>query len=147
MHRENAFGLAGLSFNSDSKCKVDNDTFIVLLEKEIADNAESPKFSLISSLFKIVSSFSYGNSAPENGFSINKYLIQMHRTALNSDSTEVLRFVKDTISSYRGILNIHITKSLLQSASKVYWSKQTKQRSKKKLKILSIEKLKRKEIL
>ena len=117
---ENAFELAVLPFNSDSKCKVDTDTLIVLLEKEIADDAGSPKFPSIASLFKIVSSFSHGNNTPENGFSVNKYLIQMHGTALNSDTIEALRFVKDTILSYRGILNIQITKSLLQSTKLAY---------------------------
>ena len=102
---ENAFELAGLPFNSDSKCKVDIDILIVLLEILIVDNAGSPKFPSIT---------------PENGFSINKYLIQMHGTSLNSDTIEVLRFVKDTILSYRGILNIQITKSLLQSAKLAY---------------------------
>ena len=64
---ENAFELAGLPFNSDSKCKVDIDTLIVSLEKEIVDDAGSPKLPSIASLFKIVS-FSHANSAPENGF-------------------------------------------------------------------------------
>ena len=58
------FEVAGLPFNSDSKCKVDIDTLIVLLEKKIVDHAGSPKFNLIASLFKIISSFSHGNSAP-----------------------------------------------------------------------------------
>ena len=44
----------------------------------------------------------------------------MHGTALNSDTIEALRFVKDTILSYGGIFNIQITKSLLQSAKCAY---------------------------
>ena len=120
LYWENAFELAGLPFNSDSKCKVDIYTLIVSLEKKIVDDAGSPKFPSIASLFKIVSSFSHGNSAPENGFSINKYLIQLHGTAFNSDTIEALRFVKDTILSYGGILNMQITKSLLQSAKLAY---------------------------
>ena len=46
---ENAFELAGLPFNSDSKCKVDIDALIVSLEKEIVDHAGSPKFPSIAS--------------------------------------------------------------------------------------------------
>ena len=140
MYWENAFELASLPFNSDSKCKVDIDTLIVSLEKKIVDDAGSPKFPSIASLFKIVSPSSHGNSTPENGFSINKYLIQMHGTTLSSDIIEALRFVKDTILSYGGIFNTQITKSLLQSAK-------LKILSVEKLKILSVEKLKRKEIL
>ena len=44
----------------------------------------------------------------------------MHGTALNSDTIEALRFVKDTILSYGGILNIQITKSFLQSVKLAY---------------------------
>ena len=136
---ENTFELAGLTFNSESKYKVDIDTLVVSLEKEIVDNAGSPKFPSIASLFKIVSSFSHGNSAPENGFSINKCMIQMHGTALNSDTIEALRFVKDIIlssevsSTYKSpslccnLLNLltHDMKQNLQQ-SKDYWSKQAK---------------------
>ena len=116
---ENAFELAGLPLNSDSKCKVDIDALIVSLQKEIVDDAGSPKFPSIASLIKIVS-FSHGNSSPENGFFINKYLIQIHGTFLNSDTIEALRFVKGTILSYGGVLNIQITKSLLQSTKLAY---------------------------
>ena len=130
---EIAFELAGLPFNSDSKCKVDTDNLIILLEKEIVDDAGSPKFPSIASLFWIVSSFSHGNSAPGNGFSINKYLIQMHGTALNSDTIEALRFVKDTILSYGGILNIQITKSLFQSAKLAYSRYEAKLAAKQRL--------------
>ena len=129
---EIAFELAGLP-NSDSKFKVDTDNLIVLLEKEIVDDAGSPKFPLIASLFWIVSSFSQGNSTPENGFSINKYLIQMHGTALNSDTIEALRIVKDTILSYGGILNIQITKSLFQSAKPAYSRYEAKLAAKQRL--------------
>ena len=116
---ENAFELAGLPFNSDSKCKVDIDALIVSLQKEIVDDAGSPKFPSIASLIKIVS-FSHGNSSSENGFFINKYLIQIHGTFVNSDTIEALRFVKGTILSYGGVLNIQITKSLLQSTKLAY---------------------------
>ena len=116
---ENAFELAGLPFNSDSKCKVDIDALIVSLQKEIVDDAGSPKFPSIASLIKTVS-FSHGNSSSENGFFINKYLIQIHGTFVNSDTIEALRFVKGTILSYGGVLNIQITKSLLQSTKLAY---------------------------
>ena len=72
-------------------------------------------------------------TAPGNGFSINKYLIQMHGTALNSDTTEALRFVKDTILSYGGILNIQITKSLFQSAKLAYSRYEAKLAAKQRL--------------
>ena len=117
---ENVFQLAGLPFNTESKCKFDINTLIISLEKKIVDVAGSRKFPCIASLFKIVSSFSHGNSVPENGFSFNKYMIQLRGTVFNSETIAALRFVKDTILSYEGILNIPITKSLLQSAKLSY---------------------------
>ena len=75
----------------------------------------SSKFPCITSFFKIVSSLSQGNSAPENGFSINKYMIQLHGTSIGPDTIEALRFVKDSILSYRSILDIPITNFLLQA--------------------------------
>ena len=51
-----------------------SDNFIKLLEKKIVIDAGSPNFPKIASLFKIASSFSHGNKAPENAFqSINMW--------------------------------------------------------------------------
>ena len=85
---ENAFELAGLPFNTESKCKLDIDTLMVSRKKKIFNDAGSPKFPHTTSLFKIVSSFSHGNSVPENRFSTNKYMIQLHGTALDSNIIE-----------------------------------------------------------
>ena len=57
----------------------------------------------------------------------------MHGTALNSDTIEALRFVKDTILSYGGILNIQITKSLFQSAELAYSRYEAKLAAKQRL--------------
>ena len=66
-------------------------------------------------LLHLFSSLLHGSSAPENGFSINKHIIQLHGTSLDPDTIEVLRFVKDTILSFESILDILITKSFIQS--------------------------------
>lgn len=80
-----------------------------MLQKKAVDDALLPKFPHIASLFKIVSSFLYENSASENAFSINKYMIQLHGTAVDSDIIDALRFVKGTILNYEGMLNVPIT--------------------------------------
>ena len=136
---ENAFGLAGLPFNTVSKCKLDIDALIISLEKKIAGNVGSRNFPYIAFLSKIVSYFSHRSSAPKNGFSISKYMAQLYGTAFDSDEFEAMRLAKDTILSYGGFLNVSITKLLLQLAKLVYlqyntnlqqngdyWSKQTK---------------------
>ena len=93
----------------------DIDTLINSFETKILNDSGSPKFPIITSLFKVVSSLSHGSSGPENGFSINKHIFQLHGTSLDLDTIEALRFVKDTILSFGPILDIPITKSFIQS--------------------------------
>ena len=107
--QENTSEIAGLPFNTESKCKLNIDTLIISLQKKAVDDALSPKSPHIASLFKIVSSFLYENSASENAFSINKYMIQLHGTAVDSDIIDALRFVKGTILNYEVMLNVPIT--------------------------------------
>nr|XP_047123684.1 uncharacterized protein LOC124806649 [Hydra vulgaris] len=112
---EKAFQLAGLPIVSKLLCSFDIDTLINSFETKILNDSGSPKFPNITSLFKVVSSLSHGNSAPENGFSINKHIIQLHGTSLDPETIEALRFVKDTILSFGSILDIPITKLFIQS--------------------------------
>ena len=46
---------------------------------------------------KCVLSISHGNSAPENGFSINKHILDIYGHSLKEDTIEALRVVKDAI--------------------------------------------------
>ena len=79
----NTSEIAGLPFNTESKCKLNIDTLIISLQKKAVDDALSPKFPHIASLFKIVSSFLYENSTSENAFSINKYMILSYEGMFN----------------------------------------------------------------
>ena len=56
----------------------------------------------------------HGNSTPENGFSINKYMLQYTITI------EALRFMKGTIFSFGVTLSIPIMKVLLESSKLAY---------------------------
>jgi len=58
---------------------------------------------------------SYGNAAPENGFSINKNIIGIHGPSIQADTIEALRIVRDTILNYDSIFNVPITRSLMDS--------------------------------
>ena len=104
----------------EGKSGLDIDKLIVSPERTILDDYGLPKFPLITSLFKIAASLSYGNSAPENGFSINKYMLQLHRNSISPDTIEVLWFMKDTILSFGGISSIPIVKALLESSKLAY---------------------------
>ena len=88
--------------------------------KDIVDESGLPKFPLIVSMFQAVAFISHGNSAPESGFSINKYMLKLHGNSLAPDTMEAIRFVKDTILSYGGFLEVPVTKPLLESAKLTY---------------------------
>ena len=65
----------------------------------------------------------HGNADPERGFSINKYLLQVHGSQIKEDTIEAVRLVKDQIIKRNGIMNVPITKDWLkscQSASQKY---------------------------
>ena len=114
---EKAFQLCGLPGDEETHHpSFDVDMFINSLENKILSDTGSSKFPCITSLFKIASSLSHGNSAPENGFSINKYMIQLHGTSIDPGTIEALRFVKDYILSCGSILDIAITKSFTLSS-------------------------------
>ena len=117
---EKAFQLADIPIIGEKKSGFDVDKLKNSLEKSILDDDNSPKFPNILALFKAVASISHGNSATENGFSINKYILQLHGNSLAPDTIEALRFVKDTILAYGNFLDIPITKSLLESAKLAY---------------------------
>ena len=130
---EKAFQLADLPVISvQASSGLDIDKLIAFLEDVIDDNGLS-KFAFITSLFKIIASLSHGNSAPENGFSINKHMLQLHGTSLSAETIEALRFVKDTILSFGGILNIPITKNMLEKAKLAYSRYQAELEAKRQL--------------
>ena len=132
---EKAFQLYGLPGDEETHHpSFDVDIFINSSENKILSDTASSKFPCITSLFKIVLSLSHGNSAPENGFSINNYMIQLRGTSIGPDTIEALRFVKGSILSYGSILDISITKSLLQAAKLAHSRYQDDLEVKRKLK-------------
>ena len=54
-------------------------------------------------------SLSHGNSAPENVFSINKFIIGLHGDSIQVHSIEALRMVKDAILIHGSIFGVPIT--------------------------------------
>ena len=58
---------------------------------------------------------SYGNSAPENGYSINKAMLDIHGYSLDESTIKALWFAKDAILKHSSILDIPIARSLLDN--------------------------------
>ena len=87
----------------------------MLYLQKLNSSDDQPKHPFLVSLFKLVLSISHGNSAPENGFSINKAMLDIHGYSLGESTIEALRFVKDAILKHSSILDIPITRSLLDN--------------------------------
>ena len=117
---EKAFEVAGLVMPKDNeqekKENCDIELFVSYVEKNLNDDGR-PKYPFLCALFKCLLSLSHGNSAPENGFSINKYLLDIHGSSLHENTIEALRLVKDGILKHGSILEVPITKEMFISVS------------------------------
>ena len=113
---ENAFLVAGLEKISESTAvsKFDIEKLVHHLEN-LCDSSGSVKFPILSAFMKFVLSISHGNSAPESGFSTNKHVLDIHGHSLKEDTIEALRVVKDAILCYPSLLDIPVTKEMLQN--------------------------------
>ena len=111
---EEAFMLAGVDSVTKESPKCDMVKFVLHLEKLVGSDGK-PKYAFLVSLFQVILSISHGNSAPENGFSINKAMLDAHGNSLGESTIEALRFVKDAILRYPSILDIPVTRSLIDN--------------------------------
>ena len=109
---EVAFHLAGVDHISKELPICGMEKFVLYLQKLNSSDGQS-KYPFLVSLFKLVLSISHGISAPENGFSINKALLDIHGYSLGESTIEPLRFVKDAILKHSSILDNPLTRSLL----------------------------------
>ena len=73
------------------------------------------KYPQLFSLIRIVLSLSHGNAYPEQGFSINKQLMESHGYATGSKTIASLRMVKDKLYRVGGVLNLPLTVELFHS--------------------------------
>ena len=114
LYWEVAFHLAGVDHISKKLPTCDMEKFVLYLQMLYSSDGE-PKYPFLVLLFKLVLSISHGNKAPENGFSINKAMLDIHGYSLGESTIEALRFVKDAILKHSSILDIPITRSLLDN--------------------------------
>ena len=139
LYWEVAIHLTGVDHISKELPICDMEKFVLYLQKLNSSDGQ-PKYPFLVSLFKLVLSISHGNSAPENGFSINT----LHGYSLGESTIEALRFVKDAILKHSSILDIPIKRSLLdkvKNSRKKYMTDLEAQRA-----IEKEEEVKRKEL-
>ena len=111
---EVAFHLAGVDHISKELPTCDMEKFVLYLQKPNSSDGQ-PIYPFLGSLFKLVDSISYGNTAPENDFSINKVMLDIYGYSLRESTIEALRFVKDATLKHSSILDIPIIRSLLDN--------------------------------
>ena len=90
-----AFVIAGITevgnINEAKSCDIEK--FVLYLEKDCTSNDGKMKYPFLVCLLKLILSLSHGNSAPENGFSINKLLLEIHSSSLKKETIEAIRIV------------------------------------------------------
>ena len=72
-------------------------------------------FPQLASFVKAILTLSHGNAGPEQGFSINKAIIDAHGTRVGEDIIIALRRVKHRLLQIGGIVNFEITRPLIES--------------------------------
>ena len=68
-------------------------------------------------LVKCILVLSQGNADPERGFSINKWLIDIHGYNIQEETIEAVRLVKDYLIQLGGLENVIINKQLIKMCS------------------------------
>ena len=87
LYWEEAFMLAGVDLVTQESPKCDMVKFILHLEKLVGSDGK-PKYAFLVSLFQVILLISHGNSAPENGFSITKAMLDVHGNSLGESTIE-----------------------------------------------------------
>ena len=82
---------------------------------EMKNNNGRYHFPQLASFVKAILTLSHGNEGPEQGFSINKAIIDAHGTRVGEDIIIALRRVKHRLLQVGGIVNFEITRPLIES--------------------------------
>ena len=78
------------------------------------------KYLQLFALVKCVLSISHGNSIPEQGFSINKYILSIHGTSISNETIIALRLVKDHLILIGGYMKFSVNINLILSVKMKY---------------------------
>ena len=81
---------------------------------KMKDEKGQLKYPQLLALVKCVLSISHGNSIPEQGFSINKYLLSIHGTSTSNETIITWRLVKGLIL-IGGYMKFLVNKNLILS--------------------------------
>ena len=119
-----AYGVAGIEEHSVEETKFRRiDDYWLDVSKMCDESTGKPKYLNLWKLIQCILVLPHGNTDPERGFSINKYVLQVHGLQIKEDTIEAVRLVKEQIIKRNGIMDVPITKDLLkscQSASQKY---------------------------
>ena len=82
---------------------------------KMKDESGQLKYPQLFALVKCVLSISHGNSIPERGFSINKYLLSIHGTSTSNETIIAVRLLKDHLILIGGYMKFSINRNLILS--------------------------------
>ena len=82
---------------------------------QIKDSTERNHFPKLAPFVKANLTLSHGKTGAEQGFSINKAIIDAHGTRIGEDVIIALRRIKHRLLLVRGVLKFEITRALIES--------------------------------
>ena len=118
-----AYGLCGIDdydVNEDDYKFRRIDEYWLSIGKFTDDVTGKLKYKNLSKLALCVMVLPHGNAEPERGFSINKYMLSVHGSALKEETIVALRIVKDEIIRVGGIMNVKISKDMIRTCDSAY---------------------------
>ena len=78
------------------------------------------KYTQLICLVKCVLSLTHGNGTLERGFSINKYLLEVHGSSTSEKTLESLHFVKNEVCCFGGVKIVQISWELISSVKNAH---------------------------
>ena len=109
---------------------------------KMKDESRQLKYLQLFALVKCVLFISQGNSIPEWGFSINKYLLSIHGTSTSNETIIALRLVKGHLILIGGYMKFSINRDLILSVKTARQKYQQDQEAKRLLKEKESERIK-----
>ena len=116
-----AYGMAGVELaTKDEESSLKSiDEYWTQIHK-IVNEEGKVKYNKLFVLAKCVLTLSHGNADPERGFSINKYLLDIHDSSTGEDTLEALLMIKDYLIVHGAVKNIVVDRKLIKSCSLAY---------------------------
>ena len=117
LYWKEAYGIVSVEIekHEESQFIRIDDYWLKVMMAFIDKGTGKSKYNILFNFAMCVLSLSHGNSDPERGFSINKFLLDTHGNSISEVTIECIRLLKDFLVRKRGLENVDINKQMMKS--------------------------------